>query len=545
MASIAEIRQKYPQYADLSDDQLAEGLHRKHYADMPYAEFRTKIGLGNGASGSYGRGASGSWSDPRLADKSGLEKYRMGGKIGFGELALGAKQLFGKATEADVDAYRAQNAGLVEDPAVRSGNVSAHVATSLPAMLVPGGQTILGSAALGGAFGGIQPVGTGESRVHNALTGAAVSGGVTAGLKTAGRVIQPIRNANNAGEQAAVDTLRGEGVQLSVGQQTGSGAVQGVERALRNNPYTGPAMADAGRRSAESFTRRVLRTIGETADGATPEVLGRARARIGQTMDDIYSRYLITPSSKAMAEVDQLEQSARRRLGADNGIAATAADIRDHLAQNGGKMDGKFFQKIRRDLAALESKADTAEIAREFREGLDDAFHQVASKADKAALATARSQWRNMQAIADTADTTNRGLVSPSALAQRLKSGKHTKNAFRFGRGDAELERLARSGSTLADRFPNSGTAYHAGAQLVAPSIVGGASYAQDGDFDQALKLAAATYGLPKVAAAALTNPAAANYLARGIPLPPAANQLSQYLLRIAPPATTALVTGP
>lgn len=45
MASLAEIRQQYPQYADLSDDQLAQGLHRKYYADLPYEEFASKIGL--------------------------------------------------------------------------------------------------------------------------------------------------------------------------------------------------------------------------------------------------------------------------------------------------------------------------------------------------------------------------------------------------------------------------------------------------------------------------------------------------------------------
>jgi hypothetical protein len=45
MATIAEIRQKYPQYRDLSDGQLADALHRKFYADMPREQFDAKIGL--------------------------------------------------------------------------------------------------------------------------------------------------------------------------------------------------------------------------------------------------------------------------------------------------------------------------------------------------------------------------------------------------------------------------------------------------------------------------------------------------------------------
>lgn len=44
MTTIAEIRQKYPQYQDLSDQQLAQGLHTAYYADMPFRDFAGKIG---------------------------------------------------------------------------------------------------------------------------------------------------------------------------------------------------------------------------------------------------------------------------------------------------------------------------------------------------------------------------------------------------------------------------------------------------------------------------------------------------------------------
>lgn len=45
MATIAEIRAQYPQYQDLSDQQLADALHTKFYSDMPRAEFDQKVGL--------------------------------------------------------------------------------------------------------------------------------------------------------------------------------------------------------------------------------------------------------------------------------------------------------------------------------------------------------------------------------------------------------------------------------------------------------------------------------------------------------------------
>ena len=43
--SIAEVRQKYPQYSDMSDADLASALHTKFYSDMPVEEFNAKIGL--------------------------------------------------------------------------------------------------------------------------------------------------------------------------------------------------------------------------------------------------------------------------------------------------------------------------------------------------------------------------------------------------------------------------------------------------------------------------------------------------------------------
>lgn len=40
---ITEVRQKYPQYSDLSDEQLMRGLHAKHYSDIPYEQFASRI----------------------------------------------------------------------------------------------------------------------------------------------------------------------------------------------------------------------------------------------------------------------------------------------------------------------------------------------------------------------------------------------------------------------------------------------------------------------------------------------------------------------
>ncbi len=45
MASIADIRARYPQYQDLSDQALADAIYRKFYSDMPRDQFDAKLGM--------------------------------------------------------------------------------------------------------------------------------------------------------------------------------------------------------------------------------------------------------------------------------------------------------------------------------------------------------------------------------------------------------------------------------------------------------------------------------------------------------------------
>ena len=80
--NIAEIRQKYPQYNDLSDEQLAQGLHKKFYSDMDFGEFSQKIGLAQPQEKGYALG--------RVATIDKGLTYGLGRKIGGLVNAIGA-----------------------------------------------------------------------------------------------------------------------------------------------------------------------------------------------------------------------------------------------------------------------------------------------------------------------------------------------------------------------------------------------------------------------------------------------------------------------
>ncbi len=45
MPTIAEVRSKYPQYKDISDQELADRLHARFYSDIPKDDFYSRVGL--------------------------------------------------------------------------------------------------------------------------------------------------------------------------------------------------------------------------------------------------------------------------------------------------------------------------------------------------------------------------------------------------------------------------------------------------------------------------------------------------------------------
>ena len=107
MPTIADIRQQYPQYQDLPDEQLAQGLHQKFYSDMPFEDFSAKIGLGAPAQiVSNPAGKVGAMEDVAKSVGSNL----VGGAIDIGmtlpnvlNQAVTGPQLLGRSIAENVD----------------------------------------------------------------------------------------------------------------------------------------------------------------------------------------------------------------------------------------------------------------------------------------------------------------------------------------------------------------------------------------------------------------------------------------------------------
>jgi hypothetical protein len=123
--------------------------------------------------------------DP-TSDMGTVERTLAGIGKGMTDLARGAGQRLGLVDQASIDASKRHDAALMNTTAGSAGNIAGKVVAGLPAVFVPGANTLVGAAAVGGAQGLLEPTATGESVAGNVALGAA---GGAAGV-VAGRAIR-------------------------------------------------------------------------------------------------------------------------------------------------------------------------------------------------------------------------------------------------------------------------------------------------------------------------------------------------------------------
>lgn len=186
MPTIAQIRQQYPQYDDLSDEALTDALHAKYYADMPKAEFKAKVGLRPDQS--YAAGLA----------RTGLGQ---GAAFGFGDEAMALLRSLGEETydqaladeRAKVEAFRAENPGTALTAELAGGFLTPGLGIAAGALKAGANASRLAKigrgAGIGAGFGGTYGFASSEggegdlleqaaNRGKGAVTGAAVGAGL-------------------------------------------------------------------------------------------------------------------------------------------------------------------------------------------------------------------------------------------------------------------------------------------------------------------------------------------------------------------------------
>lgn len=256
LITVSSIREKFPMYGDMSDEQLIGAVRRKFYADIPMNDFVKRIDFDTERER----------LDP-TKDMPWHERALAGIGSGLTDVAQGLKQTFGAASTADVKEKRQTDRALKNTGAGMVGNVIGQAAAYAPTAMIPGANTLLGSAAIGAGTGLLAPSESGGETLSNTVMGGAagplsilLGRGIAGAYQGAKGLLQPLtakgqeRVAANTLQQFAKDpkaaaaALRkaGEIVPGSVptmAQASMDPGLAQLERTLVNNPETGPALA--------------------------------------------------------------------------------------------------------------------------------------------------------------------------------------------------------------------------------------------------------------------------------------------------------------
>lgn len=149
---------------------------------------------------------------------SGFEKFAAGAGKSVADLGRGIKQLddryqarylpapvresIKRQGEADIAESRRLDAPLMSTSAGKAGNIVGNIAATVPAMAIPGANTVAGAGLIGAGLGAIQPAISDTERSKTAAVGAATG---AASQYLSGKVSQWAQNKLASRASAAIE----------------------------------------------------------------------------------------------------------------------------------------------------------------------------------------------------------------------------------------------------------------------------------------------------------------------------------------------------
>lgn len=386
----------------------------------------------------------------------------------------------------------------------------------------PGAGTAAVNAAASAAVPAAIQYGTPEEAAKR--TALAASGGAAGSALTSGavKVLGGIKNVlTPEAQRLAVLAEEKFGIPLDAAQKTGSKALQTMEAAMDSMPVTAGAQAakKTGQRSA--FTREVMKTMGETADEASPSVLQAGAKRIGGDFERIFGKVHVNLDDEAVqTSMGKVVQESVDTLTPDQAriVVKRVGELLDKIDDNGA-VAGKAYQawrsSVQKQAMGTNDKWLGTQLRNLYRTVDQAAYKAAAEVGEDTALGTARGQYKNMKIIEELAGKTEDGILSPKLLREAVK--KRVPDYAEGGGGDiAELARIGRK--FIADQVPTSGTSERQLAQtLLTGGAVGGGTFMLTEDPGKAMAYGAGAMALPKAVQAALNSGAGQTYLSKGL----------------------------
>lgn len=345
-----------------------------------------------------------------------------------------------------------------------------------PAVALPQvGGPVVGGMLAGGFLGAMDPVGTGESRLFNTASSAALGGAIPAAIKG----FQAIARPNGANQDLARSALS-QNIPVGIADITDSKFLKATRSVLNDTPFIG-GIGDSQRQATQQgFNRAVGRTFGVDAPSLTPEVLSAAKDKIGGELNRVWGGNNLKIDGQFINDLTKISQDAAAKLNPDQ-----AAMVNRHIQNLLGKADnseiaGSFANNWQSELrmAADGEKGLAQNILSELRKSTLSAFNRGVTPADAAALTKARGQYGAFKTVEPLLNSAEAGVAGripgdvPGALLPNRVVQQYS-SASRSPFGD-----LPQIGSQfLVNRTPQAGGSMRAAIQnfAVGSSVLGGA----------------------------------------------------------------------
>lgn len=360
-------------------------------------------------------------------------------------LARGAGQRLGLVSQQEIDDARALDAPLERTAGGKVGNVIGTAAALAPAALVPGAQTLAGSALIGAVAGAMQPTSGDESALQNAVLGGGLGAvGKVAGDKIAGAISNRLANktaeaatrqAQNAQKDAALLAARKAGYVLPP-SQANAGTAGRMAEGFAGKITTAQSASAKNQGVTNDLAKKAL---GLRKDSAlTDDVLKQIRKSAGQAYDDI----------KQVSGRFTADSAYKQKLSGIGGDYAEAVKEFPEIAKNDAletlvksldKPDMspaaamEIVKKLRADATSLFRAADDpaklalARANREAANAVEELIERNLSSRGMGGLVTQFRKSRQLIAKAhdvEAALNETTGNVSAAVLAKMADKGK-------------------------------------------------------------------------------------------------------------------------
>lgn len=463
MATIADIRKQFPQYADVSDNDLAQAFHQKYYKDIPFDQFATEIGLvppkvselvpkAKGISEiaqRYGDATPSQLGMDVPSTETGrlIQRTAQGVAKGIINPAIAAMQV----VPATRDVAQALQEGY-KQTRTELGGTGFDVPELVGAVVNPINRLLPGGGYTGGAIGALtQPLDEKNMSTFDVLTGKAQQavGGALLG-KLTDNLIASLTPQLKQGAKELMDN----GVPVSPGQAY-EGAPGWLFRQIESFGL-GPKAATVNK----AFNKYVGDEVLSSIDSKLPDKIQPGQATVALVQDRI-SKYYTDSLTKLGrnpldAEYKQImgnildqtktEMSSEAR---DQFIKSLNNNIGGRMASKQGQLDGTDIKNIQEWLKGQVEKwgkgtdRDSVGLQTAYADTLANLNQYISRIDENGLIAKADQAWAKLYSFADASKraTTQGGIFNPEQLATSVANQAAT--ILSAGGGKAPLNETA------------------------------------------------------------------------------------------------------